>query len=155
MPSDALNEAREAQPYAELRPCPFCGGEASDAGHARYSRPLADTRWEDGSEITECFFVNCVKCGIDNGRPGLVGGYQTKAEAIERWNTRADSTLRDRCIALEGALEPFDEAFGEDCDDDFADDTPVVVTIGKRTTLYGLSLGDFRRARATLSGTSK
>lgn len=73
---------------AMLLPCPFCGGEANGDGYASYSRPLPDTQWADGSEITEAFFVNCVKCGIDNGRPGLVGGYQTKAEAIEAWNTR-------------------------------------------------------------------
>lgn len=51
---------------------------------------------------------------------------------------------------LSAALEPFDEAFGEDVDDDFGDDTPVVVTIGGRTRLYALTLGDFRRIRAAL-----
>ena len=84
-----------------LLPCPFCGGEASDAGHARYSKPLPDTWWEDGSEITECFFVNCVKCGISNGRRGLVDGYQTRAEAIAAWNTRA--TTADLQARLEAS----------------------------------------------------
>jgi hypothetical protein len=74
-----------------LLACPFCGGEANGDGYAKYNRPLVDTHWADGSEITECFFVNCIKCGISNGRPGLVGGYQTKAEAIAAWNLRAQS----------------------------------------------------------------
>lgn len=72
---------------AELLPCPFCGGEASADGHIRYSKPLADTWWEGGLPITEAFYVNCIKCGAV-ARSGLVGGYQTKAEAIERWNAR-------------------------------------------------------------------
>jgi hypothetical protein len=71
-----------------LLPCPFCGGEASADGETHYREALADTHWADGSDITEAFFVNCIKCGITNGRPGLVGGYQTKDEAIERWNAR-------------------------------------------------------------------
>jgi hypothetical protein len=70
-----------------LKPCPWCGGEASADGHIRYSKPLADTWWEGGAPITEAFYVNCVKCGAVS-RSGLVSGYQTKAEAIERWNTR-------------------------------------------------------------------
>jgi len=70
-----------------LLPCPFCGGEASDAGHARYSRPLDDAWWADGSPITEAFFVNCMKCGAVS-RSGVSNGYQTKAEAIAAWNRR-------------------------------------------------------------------
>src|SRR5687767_12943231 len=77
----------------DLRPCPFCGGEANGEGHVRYSRPLDGTWWEDGSEITEAFYVNCTKCGINNGCTGLVGGYRTKAEAIARWNTRTPTDL--------------------------------------------------------------
>lgn len=70
-----------------LKPCPFCGGGASDAGHIKYSRPLDDTSWEDGSAVLEAFYVNCMKCGAVS-RAGLVGGYQTKAQAIAAWNTR-------------------------------------------------------------------
>ena len=56
---------------------------------------------------------------------------------------------------LSAALEPFDEAFGEDVDDDFGDDTPVVVTIEGRSRLYALTLGDFRRIRAALKASGE
>lgn len=70
-----------------LKSCPFCGGEASGTGHTRYSRALTDITWDDGSPVTEAFFVNCVKCGAQS-RSGIVGGYQTQADAIAAWNTR-------------------------------------------------------------------
>ena len=70
-----------------LKPCPFCGGEASDAGHTKYSRPLDDAKWLDGSPVREAFFVNCIPCGASS-RNSLFGGYQTKAEAIAAWNRR-------------------------------------------------------------------
>lgn len=75
----------------ELLPCPFCGGEASDAGHIAYNRALDDTTWADGSPVTEAFYVNCIACGAV-ARSGFVGGFQTKVEAIERWNHRARPT---------------------------------------------------------------
>ena len=71
----------------ELLPCPFCGGEASDAGYVFYRKPCEDTVWEDGSPITEAFFCNCPKCGINNMSGHI--GYRTKAQAIAAWNTRA------------------------------------------------------------------
>lgn len=92
-----------------VKACPFCGGEASAEGHIRYSRPLPDTWWEDGSEITEAFYVNCIRCGIANGRAGLVGGYQTRVEAIERWNTRTDPLAT---LVLEAREALFDARSG-------------------------------------------
>lgn len=74
----------------ELKPCPFCGGKASADGHIRYGKPLKDAWWEDGSPITEAFYTNCMNCGA-LARSGIVGGFKTKAEAIERWNTRHDT----------------------------------------------------------------
>lgn len=76
----------------ELKACPFCGGEGSADGHTRYSPPLDDTTWEDGSPITETFNANCVSCGA-TPRSGIVNGFQTKAEAISRWNARATPAL--------------------------------------------------------------
>lgn len=63
----------------ELKPCPFCGGEAviaqSDAG---------------------CWSVVCKRCntGIFRPRcnPDEWNAYATEAEAIEAWNRRAERT---------------------------------------------------------------
>lgn len=52
--------------------------------------------------------------------------------------------LQQRVERLEGALEPFADALGED--DEFPDDTPVTVKWG-RTTYHALTLGDLRRVR--------
>lgn len=71
-----------------LLACPFCGGEASDAGHTRYSRPLDGAEWADGTPIIETFHVNCIKCGATS-RSGLCNGYQNRAEAVTAWNTRS------------------------------------------------------------------
>lgn len=58
----------------ELKPCPFCGGEAEI------------TKWYEG------YFVECREqhCG------GTIGAYKTEAEAIEAWNTRAKGCSADR-----------------------------------------------------------
>lgn len=69
-----------------LLPCPFCGGEASDRGHIRYSRALPDTNWIDGSPITEAFFCNCISCGVTN-QPNSTG-WQTREQARAAWNRR-------------------------------------------------------------------
>lgn len=58
-------------------------------------------------------------------------------------------TLHDRVAQAERALEPFADVSGEG-DEDFPDDTKVVVQFG-RTTHYSLTLGDFRRAQKTWS----
>ena len=56
----------------ELKPCPFCGGDAEI------------TKWHEG------YFVECKKqrCG------GTIGAYKAKQKAIEAWNTRAERTCR-------------------------------------------------------------
>ena len=56
----------------ELKPCPFCGGDAEI------------TKWHEG------YFVECKKqrCG------GTIGAYKTEEEAIEAWNTRAERTCK-------------------------------------------------------------
>ena len=58
---------------SELKPCPFCGGEA---------RPMAQ-HWDDGSHV---WWVECRVCGADAKRcdDGL--------EAIAAWNARAERT---------------------------------------------------------------
>ena len=72
----------------ELKPCPFCGGEASDGGYVKYGKPLKDIFWEGGLPITEAFFCNCISCGVRNIQGAV--GHQSRAEAIAAWNTRSD-----------------------------------------------------------------
>lgn len=64
--------------------CPWCGGEASATGVIRYSKSH-EAWWQDGTQIREAYFVNCMKCGITN--QGLCG-HQTPQAAIIHWNTR-------------------------------------------------------------------
>lgn len=69
----------------KLRPCPFCGGKASDSGTVTYSKN--HKAWfADGTQVLKAFYCNCVKCGANN--QNIVGGYQTKELAIEKWNAR-------------------------------------------------------------------
>lgn len=70
----------------ELKPCAFCGGEAS-YGEVKYSRPLCDANWADGSDIIEAFYINCVRCA-GGTRNSIAGGHQTKELAAAAWNTR-------------------------------------------------------------------
>ena len=67
----------------ELKPCPFCGGEAII---------MQENNW----------WVACTDCTAEIGFDGMTdtsgcfGHYNTEAEAIEAWNTRAERT----CHAL-------------------------------------------------------
>lgn len=56
----------------KLKPCPFCGGEASPL-----IKPFIGA---DGSGLV----IECDRCWCSTGY------YETEAEAIEAWNTRAD-----------------------------------------------------------------
>lgn len=76
---------------SELKPCPFCGGEAKTV--------LADTYPHRG--MLHSWFVACTdsECGCELGfygmdENGTCGTYETEAEAIEAWNTRAERTCR-------------------------------------------------------------
>lgn len=57
--------------------------------------------------------------------------------------------MLERTILVYGALEPFADIAGEG-DEDYPDDTKVVVHFG-RTTNYALTLGDFRRAMSVFA----
>lgn len=75
---------------SELKPCPFCGGEAE-------VHPSND--W-DAKFIGATFFVWCDRCESRGDY------YNTEAEAIEAWNTRAERTCRrevesEACICSE------------------------------------------------------
>ena len=60
----------------DLKPCPFCGGEAS-----------VQTTY--GYGVSEAF---CLDCGAHTGHPP---GGCTEAEAIAAWNARAERTCRN------------------------------------------------------------
>lgn len=64
----------------KLKPCPFCGGEASiykfDKGY--FVAEVADT----ARKLNFNFFVGCNNCKTA-GYP-----YKTKRQAIEAWNRR-------------------------------------------------------------------
>lgn len=71
----------------KLMPCPFCGCEASAEGHVRFHRGAPNSWWKDGTPVEEAYFCNCLNCGISNSN--IIGGHQSKADAIRAWNTRA------------------------------------------------------------------
>ena len=80
--------------------CPWCGGEASATGVIRYSKSH-EAWWQDGTQIREAYFVNCMKCGVTN--QGLCG-HQTPQAAITHWNTRKQANDRIIGTVLLGAL---------------------------------------------------
>lgn len=75
---------------SELKPCPFCGGEANI--HHDYS-----------SESGDWYVVDCLnkKCSMLHSRGAwdsvnvTTGWRPTEAEAIESWNTRHERTCRN------------------------------------------------------------
>jgi hypothetical protein len=74
-----------------LKPCPFCGGKAY-IGKTRYSKPLDNVTWEDGSPIMIAYFGHCAQCAAGH-RNSIAGGYVTEERATAAWNRRA--ALRD------------------------------------------------------------
>ena len=70
---------------SELKPCPFCGGEAK----------LVIGTLRDGGYIENCAFVRCERCGARSYEfhecvtPDEVQGY-----ASEAWNRRDERTCR-------------------------------------------------------------
>lgn len=68
-----------------LKPCPFCGGEAT-------------TRIDYSSEIGELWAIDCLNLDCKmadwqhvNGANVSTGWRNTEAEAVEAWNTRAEN----------------------------------------------------------------
>ena len=66
----------------ELKPCPFCGGEA-------------ETLTAESMHGGYLFVIMCDDC-CSRG-----GVYDTEAEAIEAWNTRAEMSQEDIAILLD------------------------------------------------------
>ncbi|MDR3845708.1 MAG: Lar family restriction alleviation protein [Eggerthellaceae bacterium] len=63
----------------ELKPCPFCGGEAK----IRMYRTFIDEYHGIGTK----YYVECSECLVNRHL-----GKLTENEAIEAWNTRAERT---------------------------------------------------------------
>lgn len=86
----------------ELKPCPFCGGEAKTGGYAI---------------AVEGYWVSCTTCGV------YVDGYPTTTVAVDAWNQRAHPTegeeiarLREAATEALRQIEKYAEFF---CDEDF------------------------------------
>jgi Lar family restriction alleviation protein len=65
---------------AELKPCPFCGGEA-------YTYTCSTMR---KGKLADLWIVHCKGCGLNY--PPNIRGYrgEYEFEAIEAWNRRAE-----------------------------------------------------------------
>ena len=61
----------------ELKPCPFCGGEA---------------RLQHGPFIATMVSIKCTKCGINTPLCDRI------KEAIEKWNTRTITEIEVKVI---------------------------------------------------------
>ena len=57
----------------ELKPCPFCGGEA-DCNNTGCMTRDGDPLW----------WVECLSCGINTG------GHTRRKQAVKMWNRRVD-----------------------------------------------------------------
>lgn len=84
----------------------------------------------------------------DEARRYSTGTWASQREAD--YYAVENARLRAENEKLREALKPFSDISGEG-DEDFPDDTKVVVTFG-RSTVYTLKLGDLRRARNALGG---
>lgn len=86
----------------ELKPCPFCGGEAR-----HYAPEPPDHH------------IECRNCCAD------MGGYETEAEAIKAWNTRYERTCHivkaSRKYVLSDGTELFEDGCSE-CNEYLAED---------------------------------
>lgn len=71
----------------ELKPCPFCGGEASinDDPTGNGGKPIMRGRVGLG----RLWSVECDECGAD------AGYWQEEWLAVRAWNTRTEMTCRD------------------------------------------------------------
>lgn len=88
MADNGIRRTENANGVPQLKPCPFCGGEA---------HPMAQ-HWDDGSHV---WWVECKVCGAEGKRcdDGL--------EAIDAWNTRVERTCEFK--PFKGPISDTDE----------------------------------------------
>lgn len=92
---------------SELKPCPFCGGEAS----------VKVLEYDDDCKVWGVFCEQDLESEYSHGH--FVDNYPTEAEAIEAWNTRAECTCHDRhggdawCFSCDacGCVMPWTDSF--------------------------------------------
>lgn len=65
----------------ELKPCPFCGGEAKE----KYIKRKLRFRIRSHMDITHFVYIKCNACGV------TTAVRETRENAAETWNRRADS----------------------------------------------------------------
>ena len=63
----------------ELKPCPFCGGEA-----------ILLEDWKDGNFIVGCANNDCI------ARLSGIPSFDNAEQAVKAWNTRAERTCKKR-----------------------------------------------------------
>ena len=71
---------------AELKPCPFCGGESVVTKHH--------------NRFTEWYLCSCPKCHISQ----TGSGYGFRFVAVEAWNRNETTQIIDGCCTACGAL---------------------------------------------------
>lgn len=97
-----MTTERDSSESKELKPCPFCGGEAA------LMKDEPDNRYCDEYRIM-CFSG---ECGV---APDHV--FENKHEAVKAWNTRPlEQSLQAALISARDALEKIAEARSPDND---------------------------------------
>lgn len=122
----------------------------------KYANALAFlemTENDDPEEFAECFWNKFIQLEADNAALTARIEEWEKADrlvAAALWEKKVED-LEAKLSAAEKALEPF-AAVLEDYDPDWeGDDVTAVLVVGS-VTHYGITLGDFRQARAALGG---
>jgi len=162
----------------ELKACPFCDHEAEfeRIGTPRQSTICQCTHcgatletgeeWDHGRDWNTRPREDALEAELEALKLALMGGEDVPGYAAslsasrvieshqqhQRDLTGFRESLEAENVRLREALEPFDDALGEDSDDDQPDDLQVTMKYG-RTTNYALKLGDLRRARTALGET--